>query len=563
MAEHHPGTPSPDSAVDAALVAALRSRHADTLRGALAPLEAVVAADVELSVSRDDAFTVAGQHLALHAANLLGRLEGVVASVTVTLDHAADGSNDVPLRPGVDPRLPDGAPSFVGALEAVASLAAPHRVRRRDAGAGVADHARPAGDIVRRVRVRIGRADGRPGAAVAAVYAAAGDWVAHVGRSPGPACNPAATLPFGAHAAAALAVAEVFRLLRASGPLSAGPDQMTWSVWSCAPLMPGAADGPSDGPSGVTLARELPDGLPPFTVVGVGAVGSAFLLTLWASGLAVRESEVVDGDVVSRTNLNRYPLFGVSDVGQPKASGAAALLRRDGDGARAPFTLHGIDAWWADYCRRAPGPIRLLVSTVDTNAARHQLQDSLPGVILGASTHELRAEVDRYALVDSASRCLKCHNPVAVGETDAVLRARLLTLTVGELQQEAEDRGVEADVLQRYVDDLRAGGTGCAILAGAGLEKLRRMPGEGAFAVSFVSALAGTMLAAQLVREASSAGPLLRGERARAHLQLWRPAAAVNGLRATAPDPACWCAQPVVRSAHAALWPDRGSSSTD
>lgn len=559
MAEHHLGTARADEAVDAALVAALRSRHADTLRGALAPLEAVVAAEVELSVSREDAMTLAGQHLALHAVNLLARLEGVVATITVTLDPAADASNDVPLLPGVDPRLPNGAPNFTAALEAVAALPAPHRVRRPDAGAGGAGHARPAGEVVRRVRLRIGRPDDRPATAVAAVHAAADDWVAYVGRLPGPACDPSATLPFGAHAAAALAVAEVFRLLRASGPLSAGPDRMTWSVWSCTQLVPEA----SDGPSGVTLARDLPNGLPPFTLVGVGAVGSAFLLTLWASGVAVRESDAVDGDAVSRTNLNRYPLFGVSDVGQPKASGAATLLRRDGRGDRAPFALRGVDAWWADYRRRSPAPIPLLISAVDTNAARHQLQDSLPRVILGASTHELRAEVDRYAPADPASRCLKCHNPVAVGETDAVLRARLLTLTPGELQQEAEDRGVEADVLQRYVDDLRAGGTGCAILAGPALEKLRRMPGEGAFAVSFVSALAGTMLAAQLFREASSAGPLLRGEQARAHLQLWRPAAAVNGLRATTPDPSCWCAQPAVRSAHAAIWPDGRSSSTD
>lgn len=57
-------------------------------------------------------------------------------------------------------------------------------------------------------------------------------------------------------------------------------------------------------------------------------------------------------------------------------------------------------------------PPRVLVSAVDTNAARHQLQDALPYIVLGASTHELRAEVDRYDMDDPLSRCLKCDNPV-------------------------------------------------------------------------------------------------------------------------------------------------------
>jgi molybdopterin/thiamine biosynthesis adenylyltransferase len=386
------------------------------------------------------------------------------------------------------------------------------------------------------------------------VYAAAGDWVAHVGRVPVASCDPYATMPFGAHAAAALAVGEIFRLLRARGEVSAGPDRMTLSVWSCSLLDPATVD----GPTGVAIEPILDKGVPQFTLVGVGAVGSAFLLTLWASGLAVFAGKLVDGDAVSRTNLNRYPLFGLKDVGTPKASGAAALLHRSGRTGRTAFMLSGEDVWWADHARASGARISLLVSAVDTNAARHQLQDGLPRIVLGASTRELRAEVDRYDLAASNSRCLKCHNPVEVGETDAVLRARLLTMNNDELISDAEERGVDPEALQRYVNELRSGGTGCAILAGPSLEKLRRTPGEGAFAVSFVSALAGTMLAAQLAREGTEDGPALRDEASRAHFQLWRPAASVNGIRHTEPEATCWCSEPSARAAHSDYWRTAG-----
>jgi len=59
-------------------------------------------------------------------------------------------------------------------------------------------------------------------------------------------------------------------------------------------------------------------------VIGAGGLGGPALLTLAAGG--VGRLVVVDDDLVETSNLNRQPLFGEPDLGQPKAAVAAARL---------------------------------------------------------------------------------------------------------------------------------------------------------------------------------------------------------------------------------------------
>lgn len=532
-----------DASAEIAPVAAgaLRARHADTLGGALLSLDTVCPPMVSLSVSAASARTLAGQHLVLQLANLLGRLEAVVDTITVRID-----AHDVPLRAGIDPRHPNGGVNLRQAAETAATLAARHRVQPAASNAR-----RPevlAGPVI---RIRVGAPPCEQTLTNAErdadIWVAASDWLAFVGRDPGPDCVPDAELPFGAHAAAALAAAEVFRLVRAVGELASGPRRLVVSTWSWSVGNRLAADGPTVR----ELAASCPAGLPPFTLGGVGAVGSAFLLTLWASGIAVPDAVVIDGDIISWTNLNRYLLFSAADVSCPKTHRAATLLARAGT---ASFCLQPEQARWADYRRREKHPIALLVSAVDKNTVRHQLQDALPGLILGASTHGLRSQVDRYDLSDPRSPCLKCYNPPEPVETDAAMQARLIAMDEDALRAEAAESGVDPERLVRHAAELRAGGTGCATVTGDDLEKLRRADGERAFAVSFVSALAGTLLAAQLVREASGAKPVLGPGCSRGNFQLWRPDGSANAPRLIAPEPGCWCRAPVVRTTHKEMW---------
>ncbi len=60
-------------------------------------------------------------------------------------------------------------------------------------------------------------------------------------------------------------------------------------------------------------------------VIGAGGLGGPALLTLAAGG--VGRLVVIDDDVVETSNLNRQPLFGEADLGQPKAVVAAARLQ--------------------------------------------------------------------------------------------------------------------------------------------------------------------------------------------------------------------------------------------
>ena len=506
---------------------ALASRHADSLDGRLLELYAIEAPRVTIVVSAASAQTNAGQHLAVHLANLIGRLEGVVSTLAVRVE------SDVTLRPGIDPRAPCGSGTFEEAARRAGTLAATYRMR-------------PVGPIqYPELTIRVG--SGEPDQAD--VFVSAGNWTAYVGRRPGPECVTESASAVGAHVAAAFGAAEVFRMIRAAGRRASGPDGLCFSAWNWRAvdtLEAGDRAAVAEGANGGAVV------LPAFTLAGVGAVGSALLLTLWASGVTVPRAEIVDGDAISTTNLNRYLLFALTDVGMPKVDGAANLLARQGD---RPFRLLPVREWWSDHQRRhGCAAIQLLVSAVDTNVIRHQLQDALPGIIIGASTHGLRVEVGRYDLSDETSRCLKCFNVPEIDEQDALLQRRLLSLSEADLAQEAEDCGVELVTLRSYVDDVRRGGTGCAILAGANLNRLRHRGDERAFSVSFVSSLAGTLLAGQIIREAIGI-PLLLSPETRAILQLWKPEADTNAVYSAPRDPGCWCASPLVRVAHRARWP--------
>ena len=61
-------------------------------------------------------------------------------------------------------------------------------------------------------------------------------------------------------------------------------------------------------------------------VVGAGGVGSAVIPAL--AGAGVGRLTVIDCDVVELGNLHRQPLFSEADAGQPKATLAAAFVRR-------------------------------------------------------------------------------------------------------------------------------------------------------------------------------------------------------------------------------------------
>jgi adenylyltransferase/sulfurtransferase len=87
-------------------------------------------------------------------------------------------------------------------------------------------------------------------------------------------------------------------------------------------------------------------------VIGAGGLGVPALQYLAAAG--VGRIGILDGDVVEASNLHRQPLYGIADVGRPKAVAAADRLQTLNRDVRcealvSSATAENIDAFVADY----------------------------------------------------------------------------------------------------------------------------------------------------------------------------------------------------------------------
>jgi molybdopterin/thiamine biosynthesis adenylyltransferase len=317
-----------------------------------------------------------------------------------------------------------------------------------------------------------------PGAAPAVGLRVHGDgWWGGVSRSKIQAAAES-QLPLGPYAAACLAAGEVFKQVRL--PAAPATDAF-YSLWSLAASeVPPDADrqGPEDL-SAVELRVLL---------AGCGAVGSAFLAASWATPALGGSITAADADKygVDLSNLNRCVIFGKSSIGQPKASEAKTTL------FDMPLALTPHDG----LAQEAADPSALLASAVDTNRSRQAIQDMYPGRLLSASTLDLRAEILRCDPTDDGA-CVRCFNKPESDTSDSELRRRFLAAIPEEQQQLAEQFDLSFEQAQRWALD----GT-CSFATDRLMEHMRDSDaGPEAFAVGFVSAMAGLMLFAQTVRE--------------------------------------------------------------
>jgi molybdopterin/thiamine biosynthesis adenylyltransferase len=263
-------------------------------------------------------------------------------------------------------------------------------------------------------------------------------------------------------------------------------------------------------------------------LAGVGAVGCAWLHAIWACEMRGR-AVLADGDEegVDVTNLNRYVLFGRSDIGKAKASAAAELLRE--------CTVE-----WAPKDDRLDFDIATLkgfdvvVSAVDTNYSRHALQALVPRVALSASTSGLRAEVSRTGPPGTGA-CLACYNPPEVVESDPSVRKRLRDMSPDELHAFAGVSKVDLDALEAYLAAPECGEIASRVLSSARASG----PEIAQFAVGFVSAIAGVLLAAETMKEVAGLGGPLDETYARAVFQFENASAESNGLTRHLRDPQC------------------------
>lgn len=464
------------------MIERLSDRHEGDLGGLLRPFDSTLRASITVVVEPDYATTPAAQHTAWMLINVLARMDGIVDTIgLVCPPSVALLPRVIPLAPGarhLDEALLAGS-AEIGIVPV--SLGAEYEARLV-VGPGPAGPTRVWGQgwwgAVSADRIDVGATS---------------------------------VLPFGPYIAATLAGAEVFKAARDKDP-EPGPRTVYVSAWD---LRVATTPVPG-GPDSVRLSLDA-------TLAGVGAVGSTAAEALWATPGLVGDVDLVDDDQkgIELTNLNRYPLFGRSSIGRQKASETKRLL------LSSEIRWHAFDSAVRQMAVLRPR----VLSAVDRNESRREIQLRYPPRILSASTRDLRAELTRCG-PPGVGACLSCFNPVEGAEPDEELRDRMRRMTPEERRAKGLEIGISAAEISEFVATGKCGESSDRLMA-----SLRSGPPLPAFAVSFVAVLSGTLLAAELLKDLLDADVALGDRSSNFKAQLWRPSD--TRPREYARDPAC------------------------
>lgn len=289
-------------------------------------------------------------------------------------------------------------------------------------------------------------------------------------------------------------------------------------------------------------------------LAGAGAIGNGFL---WAARyLNFRgRLEIVDDDCVTSGNLNRQMWFGPDDVTHPKAERLAARAQ-----PLVPnLLLVPRRARLQDLPERSPAPwLRRLIVAVDSRRARRELQNEFPGEVFDASTTDIREVVLHHHLQPTGSACLSCiYEPDAEEYSREHHIAEHLGVSVDEVRSERISATAALRIAKQFPKIVPA------TIEGTAYDSLfKRLCSEGQLGTTadkrvvapfaFVSVLAGTLLALELIRRLGG------GASARAfnywRVSPWHPSLGRRQvLRAR--QPGCtFCGDPIRRKVNELLW---------
>lgn len=437
---------------------------------------------IALIIEATDAGTFSAQATAFTAVNLLSRLFRRLVIVA-------------PVAATADVRVPFAAGSLGPALISFAARVHP-QVHATLAAAP------PTDSVILHI------APFTPTTNAAAVYCGGAGWLAHVSRRPfmGTAASDDAN-PIGPVVAAALGVAEVFKVV--FGDIVAGivpADGIRFSALTYA--TDDKDPGPPLGP--ITL--------PDTTLVGVGSIGSAFLWGL-AHLPAIRgRLAIVDPDALAAHNPDRAIL--VLDDAAARKLPKATWARDTVQPSLPHLAVTYFDGTIREYVDTLPPDYRLplAVSAVDSLEARRDIQDALPRRILNASTGPTKVEVSRHGFGGDGP-CLYCLYLPEVLERAPIRVATACTgfapKTVAEMLMPNSQHRLSAGNLrgiERH-NDLPPG-----MLRGFEQRPLQDLladrlwysqapvplaDGHALVTTAFVSALAGILLLAETIKEAT------------------------------------------------------------
>jgi hypothetical protein len=210
------------------------------------------------------------------------------------------------------------------------------------------------------------------------IYAGSDRWVSAVATA-GPIGSGDSRNPFGAAAAACLAVANLFRAMFGEWLLKADTDRD--ARFSLLNFETDERAANRDLPEGVDLGH--------VQLAGAGAIGNGFLWTLAHAPFLRGTLDVIDPESIELSNLQRYVLALRDEVGTEKVALAATAL------AGLDLTVRPFKETWAEYAARGEALDHVAVA-LDTARDRVQLQGSLPRRITNAWTQVGDLGVSRH-----------------------------------------------------------------------------------------------------------------------------------------------------------------------
>ena len=381
--------------------------------------------------------------------NLLARSADYVSAIHL------DGG-DAPLHGRVVPTAITTAPNLTGAL--------------RDIAHAIGDDAVPLVDDVPADAIHLILG---PGAAPPDAWQVNGTGWTGIATRHDIGDTADSTLAFGPYIAACLGAAAVCWTIRGQHWDSTHLQLCAWDLT--------ASDEPAPDGAGPDNVDVTINGV----LAGVGAVGTALLLTLWACYTVTGTITTADDDVVDDTNRNRCLLFFADHIDTNKTDVITATFPPD---QLTVTAVHGRAEVLAT-------PATHLISAVDSPESRGALQQRYPASIIQASTDNVRVELLRCdPTVPTA--CLRCYNPPRPIQSDDQMRRDFASLDDKQLAARAAQLDTDPATLKDWINTGR-----CSEVTGRLLAQFRTQPDEHAFSIGFASALAGVLLAAQAVKD--------------------------------------------------------------
>jgi hypothetical protein len=346
------------------------------------------------------------------------------------------------------------------------------------------------------------------------IYAGSDRWLAKI-STVGPQGSGSSELPFGAGGAACMGAANVFRAIFSNALEAPRLDDSAVLSFFDFSVGQGATQG------AVQFSVDI--GTTP--LVGLGAIGNG---AIWALGRTKGLSgtlHLVDHEAIELSNLQRYILTTQQDIGQAKVVVAQRALAASGfEAGAALFACR-----WDEYLARQGYPrMDRVVVALDSAEDRIAVQASLPRRALNAWTQAGDLGISRHGFLGSEAclACLYLPSGTKPNQDQIIAEALKLPTHPQEALHPLRELLVNGQpVGEQFVRDAaqRLGLADEALIAFAG-EPLRQFyikavcggailggqpdkpPLEAPLA--FQSALAGVMLAAELVTDAGG----LRGE---------------------------------------------------